>query len=129
MAAPFIFIGTHAIKEGKLEEFKETALELVRLVREMEPRMIAFNFYLNEDETEATIVQVHPDADSMLHHMQVARQHIMKGTEDLLVTKGIQIYGLQNDVVLDMIAELSQSDVPLDVKPHHIDGVTRSSAG
>ena len=92
MAAPFIFIGTHAIKEGKLEEFKETALELVRLVREMEPRMIAFNFYLNEDETEATIVQVHPDADSMLHHMQVARQHIMKGTEDLLVTKGIQIY-------------------------------------
>ncbi len=126
MTAPFIFIGTHMIKEGKLQEFKDTALELVKLVEEMEPRMIAFNFYLNEDETEACIVQVHPDADSMLFHMQMGREHITKGTEELLVTKDIQIYGPPNDAVLGMIRELSQSGVPLIVKPNHLGGVTRS---
>lgn len=128
MSGPFIFIGTHAIKEGKLEEFKETALALVKLVEDLEPRMLAFNFFLNEEETEASIVQVHPDADSMLFHMQVGREHIKKGTEDLLVTKSVQIYGPPNEVVLGMIDELSQSGVPLSVKPHHLGGVTRLQA-
>jgi hypothetical protein len=41
-----------------------------------EPRLIAFNVYVDQDGSNATVVQVHPDADSMLFHMQVARDHI-----------------------------------------------------
>jgi len=44
----------------------------------------------------------------------------------LLVTKDIQIYGPPNDAVLGMITEMSQSGVPLIVKPNHLGGVTRS---
>ena len=69
-SGPFIFIGTHRIKEGKLAQFKRDAQVLVDFARDHEPRLIAFNFYLNDDETEASIVQVHPDAASMLFHMQ-----------------------------------------------------------
>ena len=93
MSGPFIFIGTHRIADGKLEAFKKDAEALVQLVREHEPQMISFNFFFNEDETEVSVVQVHPDADSMLTHMQVAHEHISEATEDLLVTKDIQIYG------------------------------------
>jgi hypothetical protein len=128
MSEPFIFIGTHAIREGKLEDFKKTWRELVELVEADEPRLIAFNGYANDDETEVTVVQVHPDADSMLFHMQVARKHIEKGTEELLDTRDFQIYGPPNDTVLGMIKELSQSGVPLIVKPNHLGGFTRSSA-
>jgi hypothetical protein len=129
MSEPFIFIGTHAIREGKFEDFKKTWTDLVELVEADEPRLIAFNCYANDDETEVTVVQVHPDADSMLFHMQVARAHIEKGTEELLDTRDFQIFGPPNEAVLGMIRELSQSGVPLIVKPNHLGGFTRSSAG
>jgi hypothetical protein len=79
MSEPFIFIGTHTIREGKLEDFKKQWLELLEVVEAKEPRLIAFNAYVNEDGTELTIVQVHPDADSMGFHMQVAPRPHQRG--------------------------------------------------
>ena len=87
MSEPSIFIGTHPIADGKLDEFKRDARELVSVVEREETRLLAFNFYFNQDESEVTVVQVHPGADSMLFHMQVAREHITASTEDQLVTK------------------------------------------
>jgi len=126
MAGPFIFVGTHRIKEGKLEEFKEDAHALTRAVQENEPQLLAFNMFLSEDETEATVVQVHPDADSMLRHMEVANAHIRRSTDEQLETKEIQIYGPPNDAVLGMINELTQAGVPISVKPTLLVGFTRA---
>jgi quinol monooxygenase YgiN len=129
MSEPFIFIGTHAIREGKLEDFKKTWRELVELVEADEPRLIAFNGYANDDETEVTIVQVHPDADSMLFHMQVARDHISEAYQSVLEkTKRIDVYGKPSDTALEMIRQLAASEVPLSVKANHLGGFTRSSA-
>jgi quinol monooxygenase YgiN len=127
VSGPFIFIGTHRITDGSLEAFKKDAQALVELVREHEPRMIAFNFFFNEDETEVSVVQVHPDADSMLTHMQVAHEHISQAMEELLVTKDIQIYGATNEAVVAMITQLTQAEVPLTVKAVHFDGFTRTA--
>lgn len=130
MTAPFIFIGTHRIKEGKVEDFKNDSREVVELVEAKEPRLIGFNLYLNEDGTETAVVQVHPDADSMLFHMQVAQEHIEGAyAETLDVTTGLQIYGRPNDPVLEMMRQLAGSGVPLTVKPEHIGGFTRLQAG
>ena len=126
MSGPFVFIGTHRVREGRLEEFRADAIALAALVDEREPQLLGFNFFSNEDETEATIIQVHPDADSMLVHMQVAATHITKGIDELLETKEIQIYGAPNDAVLRMITQLSQASVPISVKPHHLAGFMRS---
>jgi quinol monooxygenase YgiN len=129
MSEPFIFIGTHRIKEGKAEEFKKSCVGLLEVVEAKEPRLIAFNFYTNEDGTEVSIVQVHPDADSMLFHMQVAREHIEEAVEDLLAeTVSVQIYGTPNNAVLEMIRQLSMPGVELSVKPLGLGGFTRSTA-
>ena len=122
MSEPFIFVGTHRIREGKLDEFKRDCRKLVELVQESEPQLMSFNFYFNEDETEVSVVQVHPDADSMLLHMQVAREHITEATEEQLITKEIQIFGSPNEAVSAMIEQLTQSVVPLNVKPNHFAG-------
>jgi hypothetical protein len=98
---------------------------LAALVQEREPQLLGFDFFLNEDATEATVVQVHPDADSMLVHMQVASAHITKGTDELLETKEIQIYSAPNDAVLAMVTQLTQAGVPISVKPHHLAGLMR----
>ena len=125
MSGPFIFIGTHHVREGKLEEFRADAIALAALVEEREPQLLGFNFFFNEDEREATIIQVHPDADSLLVHMQVAAAQITEGTDELLETKEIQIYGAPNDAVLGMITQLTQAGVPISVKPHHLAGFMR----
>ena len=129
MSEPFIFIGTHTISEGKLEDFKKSCGQLVEVVEANEPRLIAFHLYVNEDGTEVTVVQVHPDADSMLFHMQVAREHISEAYQSVLEkTKRIDVYGKPSDAVLEMIRQLAGSGVPLSVKAHHLGGFTRSSA-
>jgi quinol monooxygenase YgiN len=129
MSEPFIFIGTHTLKEGKLQDFKQSCGELVEVVEANEPRLIAFNLYVNEDGTEVTVVQVHPDADSMLFHMQVAREHISEAYQSTLnKTERIDLYGKPSDAVLEMIRQLAGSGVPLSVKAHHLGGFTRSSA-
>jgi quinol monooxygenase YgiN len=130
MSEPFIFIGTHTIREGKLEDFKKQWRELLDVVEAKEPRLIAFNAYVNEDGTELTVVQVHPDADSMLFHLQVARDHISEAYQSVLdKTKRIDVYGKPSDTALEMIRQLAGSEVPLSLKANHLGGFTRSSAG
>jgi hypothetical protein len=62
MAAPFIFINSFAIKEGKLGDFRQFLQEFLKIIEANEPRLLALNAYVNEDGTEVTFVQVHPDA-------------------------------------------------------------------
>jgi hypothetical protein len=124
------FIGTHTIREGKRQDFKQQWRELLEVVEAKEPRLIAFNAYVNEDGTELTVVQVHPDADSMVFHMQVARDHISQAYQSVLEkTRRIDVYGKPSDAVLEMIRQLAGSGVPLTVKADHLGGFTRTTAG
>lgn len=116
MSGPFIFIGTHKIVEGKLEEFQRDCRALAEVVQKKEPQLLAFAFYFNEDQTEVSTVQVHPDADSMLLHMQVVREQIENAVDEQLITKDIQIFGQPNDAVTGMITHLSQEGVPVILK-------------
>jgi hypothetical protein len=120
MSEPFIFIGTHTLREGKLQDFKQQWLELLEMVEAKEPRLIAFHAYVNEDGTELTIVQV---------HMQVVRDHISEAHQSVVEkTERIDIYGNPSDTVLEMIRQVVESEAPLNVKAHHLSGFTRSSA-
>lgn len=65
MSAPFVYIGTYRLKEGKLDAFKQMCGKLAQFVESYEPRVIAFNVYSNEDGSEASvgvplIVKPHP---------------------------------------------------------------------
>ena len=55
---------------------RRTAPRFADVVESNEPRIIAFNIYANEEGDEVSVVQVHPDADSMMLHMQVVHEHI-----------------------------------------------------
>ena len=129
MPGPFIFIGTHRLKEGKFEDFKANSAALVDVVESNEPRIIAFNIYANEERDEVSVVQVHPDAESMTLHMQVVRQHISDAyAESLDATTNMMVYGEPNDDVLAVVTQLASPGAPVAVKPRHLAGFTRSAA-
>jgi quinol monooxygenase YgiN len=127
VAEPLIFIGTYTIKEGKLEEFKQYCGELCKLLEENEPRLIHFGLYFDEDGTEVSVVQVHPDADSMEFHMQVASEHFASAFEFLDTTKSVQVYGTPSDALVGQIKQASEPGVSVIVKSE-LAGFNRLSA-
>jgi quinol monooxygenase YgiN len=130
MAEPFIFIGTHRLQEGKLEDFEKAFAGLVEVVEAKEPQMIAFNGYVSQDGTEVAVVQVHPDVASMQTHMQVAHEHITDAYMNLIgETTSIQVFGDLSDEARAIMQQLAGPGVPLHVKPSGLGGFTRSSAG
>ena len=129
MGQPFIFIGTHRLQDGKLQDFREALTRLVEVVEANEPRMIAFNGYANEDGTEVSVVQVHPDAASMAFHMAVVREHITSAYEELLdETTSIQVFGELDDATRAMMQHLAGSGVPIVVQSEPLAGFTRDGS-
>jgi hypothetical protein len=129
MGGPFIFISQSRIKEGKLEDFKNGLREMAEFVEANEPRVIAFEAYLNDDDTEVTGVQIHPDADSMAHHMQVAFEKIME-FDQYLDTQSVEVYGVPNDALLGMMKQMGDqfgSEMALRVRTNPVGGFTRES--
>lgn len=128
MPEPLIFISTSTIKEGKLEGYEAYTREIVELIQANEPRLLAYSTYLSEDRTKATTFQVHPDAESMMFHMQLMRERIESAYE-YLDPESVTFCGQLNDQVLEMTSQIAGSGVPLSVNPQVLGGFTRLGSG
>src|SRR5258705_12856795 len=94
MTGPFIFIATNRLKPGKLDDESRRVPDLVEFIEANEPRLLAFNEYVNEDGTEVAVVQVHPDAESMAFHMEVVAARAASAYADTIeATSSIQVFG------------------------------------
>jgi hypothetical protein len=117
MNEPFIFINTYAIKPGRAADYEKVCRKVVEIADANEPRLLHFGFYINEEGTEGTTVQVHPDADSMAFHMQLVAEHINQAREYLdFSTMSVQVYGKLSDAVLDQMRQLAGSGVPVTIR-------------
>lgn len=110
MAAPFVFIGTHRIKPGKREAFQRFFADFCSdVVEPQEPRLLSFYGYAAPDSDLVTVVQVHPDAESMLAHMAVGKEHFAAAYAEYLEPDStIQVYGTPNPEVLQTMAAIAQ---------------------
>jgi hypothetical protein len=126
MTGQFIFIATNQLKQGKLDSEQRRVPDLVEFIRANEPRLIAFNEYANEEGTEVAVVQVHPDAESMVFHMElIAERAASAYAETIEATTNIQVFGTPSGAVTDMLRRQAGAGVPLSIKPHHLGGFTR----
>jgi quinol monooxygenase YgiN len=110
--APFIFIGTHKIKPGRREEFKKYFAQFSsNVVEPEEPRLHSFYGYTAPDSDYVTIVQVHPDADSMATHMKVGMEHFATAYAEYLEPEStLQIYGNLTEDLIQTISAAAQTD-------------------
>jgi hypothetical protein len=121
------------IKEGRLQDYKLFASELIAHFEAREPQIIAFNIFTNEEGTEMTSIQVHPDSRSMDSHLKVVdlvlgedmAQWIKRA--DFLVLKRIDIYGAPSDALLaSNQAVVDSGALARTIMPIHIAGFTRA---
>jgi len=106
MADPLIYIGTHGIKPGMLDTAKEASRQLVEFVEPNHPRMIHFEVDIDDDAREMTVIQIHPDEESLLFHVQLAADRIKAAYEFLDRTTKIEIFGDPSDKVTAMIDQM-----------------------
>jgi quinol monooxygenase YgiN len=104
MSNMIVYVDTSEVREGALEQLKMAMKELVAFIEANEPRLIAYNVFLNDEETRMTVVHIHPDAASLEYHMQVAGPRFQKFV-DLVMLSSIDIYGKPSEGVLERAQE------------------------
>jgi hypothetical protein len=113
-----IFIGTFRIPSA---ETWLPAIEGMReFVEENVPRVRSFHAYVNQDQTEGTVMYEHPDAVSLDEHLRVAAARIDEGTQIVEVVR-IELLGRPSPATLE---RLSRQPAPVTVR-HHLLGFTR----
>ena len=134
MSETLIYITKWKVKEGRLENYKKFARQLTEIIEAKEPQIIAFNAFVNEEGTEMTSIQVHPNAASMDFHMQVVNQALGEemndwvGRADFLEPKRIEIYGMPSAELLEADNVFVEAGLPREIKPNLVSGFTRSRA-
>jgi hypothetical protein len=117
MSQPFVFIGTHRLKDGKRAAYEKYVADFVRVIEGREPQLSLFTFFFDEDAEHVSVVQVHPNAESMGAHMQIAQQHIGNAyAEYLEETVSIQIFGDPTPDVLAAMRQLAGDGVPVSIQ-------------
>ncbi|MGW8181156.1 MAG: hypothetical protein ACWGQW_20695 [bacterium] len=130
-----IYSSTWKIKDGRLEDYKQFTKRFMSLIEQKEPQLIAFYIFFNEDETELTSIQVHPDAASMDFHMQVVDQVLGEDMRewveraDFIEPRHIEIFGAPSETLLEVDRPFVETGIPRIIKPLQFSGFVRSSAG
>ena len=128
MPGPFILIATHRLKPGALDAERRRVPGLSEFIESHEPRVIAFNEYADADSNEVSVVQIHPDAESMEFHAQlVAERAAQAYGETLEATTRIQLYGSPSAQMVQTLREQAGKGVEVTVSPEHLGGFTRSA--
>jgi hypothetical protein len=126
MSGPLIFVATNKLRPGKFEAERERLPGFVDFIEANEPRLIAFNQYVNDDRTETSVVQVHPDAASMEFHLDVVRSQARRAFEETHAgTTRIQLFGEATEAIRDRLGAYTVDGVEVIAVPLHMGGFTR----
>ena len=128
MSDPIIFIARQKVKEGKLEAYKQNFQEVLNFVQPNKPNTVGFLNYCSEDGTEATLIQVYPNAEGMEQHVQGLGEIAKKSYESMDVMS-FEIYGNPSEATLTMMANLAKSGVPVKIAPKFNGGYIRLKSG
>jgi hypothetical protein len=104
MSDGIVYVDTSDVREGALEELQAGMKELVDFVEANEPRIISYNVYFNEEGTRMTVMHVHPDAESVEYHLEVAGP-IFRRFVELVTLTSTHIYGRPSERVLKQADE------------------------
>ena len=127
MSGPFIVKTVSRIHPGKAAEYRAVVEAFCKAVEESEPRLLGFHIYVSEDESSEVVVQVHPDAESVRHHLEVMGPKVRE-TFAFTDFESLEIYGEPDDALKEWIERVSEG-VQFSLHSTHWGGFTRLSEG
>jgi len=104
MSFPIVYVDKSKIRAGQLVKLKTAMKDLAAFVDANMPRLPSYAFFLNEDETEMTVVATHPDSASLTFHMDTGAAEFRKFAS-LLEFMSIDAYSRVSDAVVSRLHE------------------------
>ena len=90
------------IREGKLGKVTAAMNEVVESIKTKEPRIIFYNAYINEEGTQLTVLQAHPDSASVEFHIEVTEPAFTKMAKCITLSS-LDIYGTPSQSLQDKL--------------------------
>lgn len=124
MSEPIVFISHFKVKDGKLDGLKHHAQRTREHIKADKPGTVAFLQYLNEEETELSIVHVFPDSEAYDRHLEGMAERA-KGVFEFIEPIRRELYGTPNEQALRMSRPPDGSQMTFDHKPQLMGGYVR----
>jgi len=122
MTQPIVFISHSAIRDGRVEAFRDFIRRGAPELEADKPGTVAFLAYLDDAGSEASIVHVFPNADAMSAHLEGVRER-SEEADAFIRTTAYEIYGSPDPPVVQMMRVFAErSGVPLTVHREHVGG-------
>lgn len=125
MTDPFILLTTNTINPGEVDRVKELSRRFMERIQAADTGLLAFHFYLNDEGTEVSNVQVHRNAGSMDAYLPVA-QELIQDALSLTRTVSIDVYGTPGPVVQQVLRMNADQGARVRVTSDRISGFTTS---
>ena len=126
MTAPFIFVTTHTLGDGVLDEYLAQDAESHAFLEENEPDLLDYQVFMDEEQTQVTLVFVFRDAAAADRHMQLAGELIARGLE-ITETSRLEVYGGNPGPVLGAVLTANaDAGVPVSIKALALGGFSRT---
>jgi hypothetical protein len=126
MPQPFILITTSTIKDGELDNVKALSTRFADLVEEHDTGLLSFHFYIDDDGTRVSNVQIHRDPDSMETYLPVAQPLIAEALE-LTQTEAIDVFGTPGPMLQQVLRMNAEQGAIVRVTPSHLAGFTTAA--
>jgi hypothetical protein len=103
LAGPIVLIDVSLVRDGMLDDLKARMAELAEFVEASETRALSYQFFLSSAEREMTVIQVHPDSDSVVAQMASAAA-LFRPFAELLTMTAMDVYGEPSEELRDVLA-------------------------
>ena len=127
MSMPFVLVTTHRIVPGARERFEQVSREYLDFVEANEPQVLAHVAYVDGAGSEVALVQVHPDAASADHHLQLVAP-LLQAASDLVENVAIDVYGEPGPMLRAAVDHNAESGVAVWVAGEVLGGFARLAA-
>lgn len=107
MSELVVSVDVSSVSQGKLEELKRAMKELIGFVEANETRPLVYSVFFNDDSTQMTVLQVHPDSASIEFHMDVAGSEFRRLSAFLTLLR-IDIYGSASERLVDQMRQKAE---------------------
>lgn len=92
MSTPIVFVSTHKIKEGKLDDLRQFVSGGAPRIEADKSGTVAFMGYINETGTEIKFVHIFPGRKAMIDHFEGAGER-SKRAWDFLDLQRHEVFG------------------------------------
>jgi hypothetical protein len=108
MSNPIVYVDSSKIREGKFDKLKMAMKDLAAFVEANMPRILSYAFFLNDDQTQMTVVAIHPDSASLEFHLDTGSVEFRKFATLLDLLK-IDVYGRVSESVISRLEEKAEA--------------------